>query len=297
MIKNEIIGRRFGRLVVVSSATPDKNNLRKWLCQCDCGKQKIIYEKNFCRGKTKSCGCYSREATKNRMSHGWSEIITKDYLIENHIVNKISLRQIAKNLGCSLGCIKRYMDNFELNANDLFYDIVGKKFGNLTVDRFAYTRDGSSYWHVQCDCGTLKVVKGSSLVRCSIVSCGCWNKKKSWKGVGDLSRSYFSRLVKGAIKRNIEMSLTIENAWDLFEKQNGICALSGRFISLDRCYGTNKSKINGHKQTASLDRIDSSLGYSIGNVQWVHIQINIMKMNSLQLDFIQLCKDVADFNK
>lgn len=45
--------------------------------------------------------------------------------------------------------------------------------------------------------------------------------------------------------------------------------------------------------TASLDRIDSSKGYVIGNVQWVHKTINTMKMDLANSEFIKLCQMVA----
>lgn len=44
----------------------------------------------------------------------------------------------------------------------------------------------------------------------------------------------------------------------------------------------------------SLDRIDSSKGYEIGNVQWVTKYINWAKNDLSQKDFIDLCIAVAN---
>ena len=44
--------------------------------------------------------------------------------------------------------------------------------------------------------------------------------------------------------------------------------------------------------TASLDRIDSGKGYIVGNVQWLHKDINKMKLHHNQEYFIKLCKMV-----
>ena len=75
--------------------------------------------------------------------------------------------------------------------------------------------------------------------------------------------------------------------WDLFIKQNRKCALSGLELSFP--------KINGDQSyTASIDRIDSSLGYIEGNVQWVHKDINIMKNKYDQDYFIQMCKLISE---
>ena len=51
-------------------------------------------------------------------------------------------------------------------------------------------------------------------------------------------------------------------------------------------------KVN--KNTASLDRIDSSKGYVEGNVQWVHKMINMSKQQYSQEEFIDMCKAVAN---
>ena len=40
----------------------------------------------------------------------------------------------------------------------------------------------------------------------------------------------------------------------------------------------------------SIDRIDSSQGYTKGNVQWVTNQVNFMKKDLIQQDFINWCK-------
>ena len=55
-LKNDITGERFGKLVVVSFVDR-KGHDRRWLCQCDCGNQSIVYGTNLTRkhGSTKSC--------------------------------------------------------------------------------------------------------------------------------------------------------------------------------------------------------------------------------------------------
>jgi hypothetical protein len=43
----------------------------------------------------------------------------------------------------------------------------------------------------------------------------------------------------------------------------------------------------------SLDRIDSSLGYIEGNVQWIYKEIQFMKRVLSQEDFIGWCEKIA----
>lgn len=55
----QLIGRKFGKLTVVSVVSKDNNGNRKYLCQCDCGQIKQVCSSHLLnknRG-TKSCGC------------------------------------------------------------------------------------------------------------------------------------------------------------------------------------------------------------------------------------------------
>jgi hypothetical protein len=45
-----------------------------------------------------------------------------------------------------------------------------------------------------------------------------------------------------------------------------------------------------------LDRIDSSKGYIVGNVQWVHKHVNVMKNIFSQEMFIFICNQVSKNN-
>lgn len=55
----------FGRLTVVGYAGSDDNGKSKWLCQCECGGQKVVYRSSLIHGITKSCGCLQREQRKD----------------------------------------------------------------------------------------------------------------------------------------------------------------------------------------------------------------------------------------
>jgi hypothetical protein len=60
----------------------------------------------------------------------------------------------------------------------------------------------------------------------------------------------------------------------------------------------SKTGANRYKSTtASLDRINSSLGYVEGNCQWVHKVINTMKMALSQDEFIYYCSLVCNHRK
>ena len=78
--------------------------------------------------------------------------------------------------------------------------------------------------------------------------------------------------------------------WDLFVLQNKKCALTGVDLVLPKRHGDT----NGN---ASLDRIDSSKGYIENNLQWLHKDINNIKLNFDEDYFIKMCSMVANYNK
>lgn len=60
------VGQRYGRLTVIAPAeTRTYANTKQktvcWLCQCDCGAQSIVVQRNLRTGQTTSCGCYKRD--------------------------------------------------------------------------------------------------------------------------------------------------------------------------------------------------------------------------------------------
>lgn len=68
--REELLGHRFGRLVVIVYAGDDcimKNNNSRWICQCDCGNTVIVDTGKLKSGHTKSCGCLRSDKAKERM--------------------------------------------------------------------------------------------------------------------------------------------------------------------------------------------------------------------------------------
>lgn len=177
--------------------------------------------------------------------------------------------------------------------SSLAKEYINKKIGKIKVLEYIGGRHGSV--KCQCYCGEIFKTVFSTLVNGGVRSCGCslyaiGKESPRYAGYEDISMIQFSQIKHSAIARNIEFSLSIEQIWDLFVKQNKKCAISGIDISL------NSSKRHGEKGTASLDRINSSKGYIEGNIQWVHKDINTMKWDFTQEEFINYCKIIAKNN-
>lgn len=56
----DLTGLRFDKLIVIKRVENDKSGNRMWLCQCDCGAQKVIGGRHLTSGRIKSCGCGQR---------------------------------------------------------------------------------------------------------------------------------------------------------------------------------------------------------------------------------------------
>ncbi len=61
----DMIGHRFGRLVVTERSLTQKDNHAHWVCKCDCGNQLVVNGRPLRRGNTQSCGCLGSQATLN----------------------------------------------------------------------------------------------------------------------------------------------------------------------------------------------------------------------------------------
>ena len=187
-------------------------------------------------------------------------------------------------------------------------DLTGKKFGKITVINFSHTqRRGKTrwigYWNARCDCGNTLLVTSRSLKESKRleVSCGCVfiNKLKSnngdrnpkWRGKGPIPGKMFTSLKRGAKDRGIEFDITLDDMLNQLILQNYTCALTGDELKFQT--SSDKSK----ESTASLDRIDSTVGYVKGNIQWVLKSINRMKFDLPKNLLVELCQKVVNHVK
>lgn len=177
----------------------------------------------------------------------------------------------------------------------------GDVFGSWTVvGKSPDSKGQKTLWIVECECGRECLKPSSDLNKIAIKGKGrcksCYHlhmrgkNNHKWKGHKDISHRYWSSLIDNAKSRNIKFDISVEYVWSLYLKQNKKCALSN--LPIDFSW-TRVGKTR--TQTASLDRINSSMGYTAGNVQWTHKTFNMMKRSQSIEDFFENCCRVADF--
>lgn len=307
-IDQNLVNLEFGYFKVIERAssvgTPyEKSGNSIWWCQCKCGNRVLITRTEILQNKrTKCVECHRKE-------HGrW----IKNYCIEQRSTNYellsgtyySQIRYAALNRGILFDATKEYLWNlFEfqdrkcrLSGQSLeMYPFEWEKNRtsqtcslNCLNPGLGYI-DGNLQWlHKNINAMKFDFAQSDFLRWCFLVARYTFNEDKYSQDF-EIDKSYFHRILAGAKTRNLEFNITIDNIHKLFIKQGGKCKLSG--IPLNFAVRHYK---NYKDQDASVDRLDSSLGYSLGNIQIVHKTINIMKGEYLNKEFIEYCKMIDE---
>ena len=107
-----------------------------------------------------------------------------------------------------------------------------------------------------------------------------------WESVG---WTYAVETVRKRCKRRgIECTITpaiVKNLWD---KQNGICPITGWKMEL------RKSGIGLVPTTVTIDRIDQSVGYTQNNIRLICFTANNARHTGSDEDLLKFCKAVVN---
>lgn len=182
--KEDLSGAQFGHWRVESDWKWE-NSRRKWLCTCQCGTKRYVFEANLLSGKTKSCGCYAYKVKELQNKRFGKLIAVKQVKRdekgrvcwacqcdcgESCIATRQALMSGKKK---SCGCLKK--------ETARHMELKGKKFGRLTVEYATEMRSykGSVLWHCRCECGKTIDVSADALLSRNYLSCGC--KRQEWQ--------------------------------------------------------------------------------------------------------------------
>lgn len=174
-------------------------------------------------------------------------------------------------------------------------DLTGMRFGRLLVISRDLSKKHPVKWNCKCDCGNTISVLAQSLNLGKSSSCKCLHKEmvKLWRKplmYKEIPFAYISKLKKQALARGFEFTITIQDVWEIYTKQNKCCFFTKQPIA----FYDEKSSAGVRTSSASVDRIDSDKGYTKENCCIVMKQINFMKQDFSVEQFVKYCKLVID---
>ncbi len=168
--KIDMTGQKFGRWTVIGFDC-NKNRQTMWKCRCDCGTEKSVEGAHLRDGRSKSCGCLSRESTslrsrKDITNQRFGRLValypTEErqggkiiWLCKCDCGNEVKVpidRLTGKNTQ-SCGCLSK-----EKTSERFSIDLTGQTFGKLTVIKRDNTKNYKRVrWLCKCSCGNLEL--------------------------------------------------------------------------------------------------------------------------------------------
>lgn len=143
-------------------------------------------------------------------------------------------------------------------------DIIGKKYGRLTVISYDHNNGYIPYFLCKCDCGNTKVIQKYNLIEGKTLSCGCYHKEQihKTKFISE-NRRALTRILRGMKERCYNPNtqsyhsyggrgITICDEW--LADTNAFCSWA---------------ESNGYKKGLSIERIDVNQGYNPQNCKWI----------------------------
>mgnify|MGYP000060629895 CR=1 FL=1 len=243
---NNLIGQRFGRLLVIGRASEPGKPIR-WTCQCDCGAVKDVAATKLPNGNTVSCGCHVAEQ-RQKFNLSRTEFTGKVFgkLTVTGRVWVDGKMQWACQCACgnTRTAITNYLkasanpscgcERYAGAAERRFVDLKGQRFGKLVVAEFVGFDDKrKSMWRCACDCGGQRVTRGNTLNAGRAISCGCAAADEQvYMPAGALAQSSAKCAVRRARKRNAGGEFTPEQLQAVFARQRYLCANCGKKLKL-----------------------------------------------------------------
>lgn len=193
-LKNDLTGKRFGRLVVVEKTDQREKKYIVWRCRCDCGNEVLASTRSLKRGTVKNCGCVEK---KDARRGNIAEDLTGQKFGHLTVCRRAENRNGRTCWLCCCDCGgSKIVSAHDLKAGKVKScgcmthqrgynkaDIRGQRFGRLTALYPTERRDrrGTVYWVCRCDCGKELEVSEANLASGNNKSCGCLKKENQDK--------------------------------------------------------------------------------------------------------------------
>lgn len=178
-------------------------------------------------------------------------------------------------------------------------DLRGQRFGRLTVIDLAERKDGhTSWWVCKCDCGNVKEVRRSCLIKGFTKSCGCYNSEKA--------REHGKQM----LTKHGWYGTRVYNIWrQIVDRcENPKCSqyknYGGRGIRI--CQEWRESPqafcewamLNGCTNALTIDRINVNGNYEPSNCRWITmVEQQTNKRNNVNITYNGKTQCVAEWSR
>ena len=159
-------------------------------------------------------------------------------------------------------------------------DMVGQKYGRLTVVEFDRLQKHKTYWKCVCDCGLTVIVTGNSLRSGNTKSCGCLHremvaaqgKKNAKHSESHTRRTRLYTIWCGMRQR---CNNPRRDAYKLYGgKGVKICDAWGEYAVFKEW-----AMSNGYADNLCIDRINPNGDYCPENCRWITASENTARAN------------------
>jgi len=146
-----------------------------------------------------------------------------------------------------------------------------------------YTRNKQKHKRNTTNSRKLRIVQGST----AEIEYSRWYRKKHKTTVSYQLSSRLSDARKRSRKKKLVCNITLEYLLSLWEQQRGLCALSDVEMTLI----SEKARA---PLVVSIDRIDNTRGYEVGNIRLVTWAVNRALADMGTAAFIAMCEAVIN---
>lgn len=173
------IGYQVGHLTVESPSDERKNGYTVWNCRCACGGTIALDTRCLQRGTVRDCGCQSRvkPGMKDLTGRRFGKLVcvspTDARGLSGGTVWECRCDCGNTCLAVSTQLTHGYKKSCGCLSHPPLKELIGQRFGMLTVVSYAGKRAGMHRWKCLCDCGKETVVGQTLLQSGKTKSCGC----------------------------------------------------------------------------------------------------------------------------
>ena len=179
---------KFGLLTAIKFLRRERSQ-NIWEFKCDCGNTHTASMATVKSGDSRSCGCLSIKTKKAKAIDLTGQRFTRLKVIRR-VERPPEQRQSGAYWECLCDCGTKKVIRGSLlrgknnpirscgclivdTAKARAFDLVGEKFGRLTVKRKSHQIKGHIYWYCECTCGGNITSNTNQLRRGRSKSCGC----------------------------------------------------------------------------------------------------------------------------